>query len=418
MYLDIDQLDVVNDTFGRDTGDEILRSFASILRQVLSPHIVTRVTSDSFAALLSNCSVEEAEILAQDICAKLRNLDYASGAHNYKPSVSIGVASLMPNEKDLRSVLVPAQVACQAAKDRGRGRVEVYQSTDISIIRRMDEINQVGSIRNAIDAGRLILFAQPIVRMDEQQHGSYYELLVRLLDTAGNPVEPAEFLGAAERYHLVQEIDRWVVAKAIETLATRGETLEGHAMRFAVNLSGQSLGNDQFLDFVRAELARTAVSPNRLCFEITETVAVSNLQKAQLFISEMKKIGCMFSLDDFGTGLSSFAYLKLFAVDKLKIDGGFVQDICQNEVSRSMVSAIAEIARVMKIETVAEYVQDEETVDILRAIGVDWAQGFHIGEPVRLTELFSDMSIIDTADIANVVDTTETGTAILATLPG
>ena len=417
MYLDIDQLDVVNDTFGRDTGDEILRSFAGILRKTLSDHTVTRVTSDSFAALLGNCSVDEAATLAQTICTRLHELDYASGAHNYKPSVSIGVASLMPNEKDLRSVLVPAQVACQAAKDRGRGRFEIYQSTDVSIIRRMDEINQLGSIRNAIDAGRLILFAQPIVRMDQERRGGYYELLVRLLDTSGNPVEPAEFLGAAERYHLVQEIDRWVVAKAIETLANHGDTLEGHAMRFAVNLSGQSIGNDQFLDFVRSEFARTAVSPDRLCFEITETVAVSNLQKAQLFISEMKKIGCMFSLDDFGTGLSSFAYLKLFAVDKLKIDGSFVQDICQNEVSRSMVSAIAEIARVMKIETVAEYVQDEETVAVLREIGVDWAQGFHIGEPARLTELFDDATIIDTADIASVADVTENGTAILSALP-
>jgi EAL domain-containing protein (putative c-di-GMP-specific phosphodiesterase class I) len=240
---------------------------------------------------------------------------------------------------------------------------------------------------------------------------------VRLLDTSGNLVEPSQFLGAAERYHLVQEIDRWVVAKAIETLATQGETLAGHAMRFAVNLSGQSLGNDQFLDFVRAELARTGVAPDRLCFEITETVAVSNLQKAQLFISEMKKIGCLFSLDDFGTGLSSFAYLKLFDVNKLKIDGSFVHDICQNEVSRSMVSAITEIAHVMKIETVAEYVQDEETVTALREIGVDWVQGFHIGEPVRLTELFDDQTIIDTADIADVTDSAEENTAILETLP-
>jgi diguanylate cyclase (GGDEF)-like protein len=417
MYLNIDQLDVVNDTFGRDTGDEILRSFAGILRQALSPSAITRVTSDTFAALLVNSSIEETEKLAQDICSNLHDLDYASGAHNYKPSVSIGVAALMPNEKDIRSVLVPAQVACQAAKDRGRGRVEVYQSTDVSIIRRMDELNQVGSIRNAIDAGRLILFAQPIVNIDKPQHGGYYELLVRLLDTSGNTVEPAEFLGAAERYHLVHEIDRWVVAKAIETLATHGDTLQGHAMRFAVNLSGQSLGNDQFLDYVRSELARTGVSPDRLCFEITETVAVSNLQKAQVFIHEMKKIGCLFSLDDFGTGLSSFAYLKLFAIDKLKIDGSFVHDICRNEVSRSMVAAIAEIARVMKIETVAEYVQDEETVAILREIGVDWAQGYHLGEPVRLTELFEGSDIIDTADIASVAEAAETGTAILATLP-
>lgn len=223
-----------------------------------------------------------------------------------------------------------------------------------------------------------------------------------MIDAAGNPVEPAEFLGAAERYQMIQELDRWVVAKAIETLATEGNTPDGHTLRFAVNLSGQSLGNDQFLDFVRSELAHRDVSPDRLCFEITETVAVSNLQKAQLFMQELKDLGCQFSLDDFGTGLSSFGYLKLFAVNKLKIDGSFVHDLARNEVSRSMVTAIAEIARVMEIETVAEYVQDEDTLDILREIGVDWAQGFHIGEPQRLQEIFNDLPISDTTSIAEM----------------
>ena len=232
-----------------------------------------------------------------------------------------------------------------AARDRqfglhpGRGRVEVYQSADTSIVRRLDDINQVGSIRNAIESERMVLYAQPIKPLTRGDQTQYFEVLVRMLNIAGDPVEPAEFLSAAERYQLMQELDRWVVATAIKTLKKQ----DYHATRFAINLAGQSLGNDQFLDFVQSELQGSSIAPNRLCFEITETVAVANLQKAQLFIKVLKDLGCKFSLDDFGTGLSSFAYLKLFPVDELKIDGSFVRDLTTNEVSRSMVAAIAEM---------------------------------------------------------------------------
>ncbi len=209
---------------------------------------------------------------------------------------------------------------------------------------------------------------------------AYHELLVRMLDTSGEPVPPAAFMGAAERYQLMQELDRWVVTKAIETLTAEPEDSTGRRLRFAVNLSGQSIGSERFLDFIQYEFARTGLEPNRLCFEITETVAVGNLEKARNFVATLRNMGCRISLDDFGTGLSSFAYLKMFDVDKLKIDGSFVADIDTNDVSRSMVSAITEIARVMGIETVAEYVQSERVLDTVRELGVDWAQGFHTGE--------------------------------------
>ena len=402
MYMDIDQLHVVNDTFGRATGDEILRSFAAIIRSVLPGQMITRVTSDSFAAMLKDISLDDAQLLGKEICTQLRNLDYASGVNKYRPSVSIGVSPLSSSSGDIHSVLVPAQVACQAAKERGRGRCEVYRSTDTSIVRRMDELSLVGSIRSAIEGGRLVLYAQPIALVDGDADFSHYEILVRMLDSSGKALSPSEFLPSAERYQLMQELDRWVVNKAIETLVEKGIDATGKPLHFAVNLSGQSLGNDQFLDFVRGELSRSAVSPDRLCFEITETVAVENLQKAQLFMKELKQIGCQFSLDDFGTGLSSFAYLKLFDVDKLKIDGSFIEDLATNEVSRSMVSAISEIARVMNIETVAEYVQDEATMEVLNELGIDWAQGYLVGEPVRLGSLFGDSTIADVAKLEEI----------------
>ncbi|MDP6616507.1 MAG: EAL domain-containing protein [Gammaproteobacteria bacterium] len=411
MYLDVDQMHVVNDTFGRDTGDEILHRFADILNDKLDGHMITRVTSASFAVLLKSVELDAAEELGKEVCKALKELDYSSGGQIFRPSVSIGVAQLVPTEDGFRNVLAPAQIACQAAKDRGRGRVEVYMASDDSIVRRMDDLNQVGSIRGAIEAGRLVLFAQPIVRLGGADDIANYELLVRMLNTADEPVEPAEFLGAAERYHLMQELDRWVVNKAIESLVAKPKAIDGRVLQFAVNLSGQSIGNEQFLDFLSGELDRTGVKTERLCFEITETVAVANLKKAQNFMNVLKEKGCHFSLDDFGTGLSSFAYLKMFPVDKLKIDGSFVQDVCKNDVSRSMVSAIAEIARVMGLETVAEYVEDESTLKAIREMGVNWAQGYHVGEPMRLSYVLGESTIVDEVDIAEV------DTSMIAKLP-
>ena len=387
MFLDIDQLHVVNDTFGRASGDIVLKEFSAILKTNLEEHLVTRVTSDSFAALLKNKSVKIAEKIAKKICTELNEKGYAEDGKSFRPSVSIGVARLVPSNDGVRSALVPAQVACQAAKDRGRGRVEVYQSADTSIVQRLEDINQVGSIRNAIESGRLILYAQPIASLRGGDLTQYFEILVRMLNTAGDPVEPAEFMSAAERYQLMQELDRWVVASSVDALLNSNHS----SIRFAINLSGQSLGNDQFLDFVSSELQRSGLAPDRLSFEITETVAVANLQKAQLFMNVLKELGCHFSLDDFGTGLSSFAYLKLFPVNALKIDGSFVRDITENEVSKSMVAAIAEIARVMNLETVAEFVQDQKSMDLLKDLGVTWAQGYFIGTPRPLGDYLKEI---------------------------
>ena len=402
MYLDVDQMHLLNDTLGREAGDKLLREFGGILREVLGKQTITRVTSDTFAALLHNTPLDKAACYGKEICERLQTLDFTEGQQKFRPSASIGVAELGDDAGAASSLLVPAQIACQAAKDRGRGRVEVYVDADKSIIQRMDDLHQVGSIRSAIEGGRLMLFAQPIFHTGGKDDVAYHELLVRMLNTAGEPIPPAEFMGAAERYQLMQELDRWVVTKAIETLTDQERDSSGKPLRFAVNLSGQSIGSDKFLGFIKQEFARTGLDPSRICLEITETVAVGNLKKAQVFIHELSDLGCQFSLDDFGTGLSSFAYLKMFPVQKLKIDGSFVSDVCENEVSRSMVSAITEIARVMGIETVAEYVQSQAILETVTELGVDWAQGFHVGEPTRLRDLFGNSTIVDKADLADV----------------
>jgi len=388
MYLDIDQLHVVNDTFGRKTGDKVMEHFASILIETLTGQIITRITGDVFAVLLPGVNIKDAAQLAEDIRKKVPKADYALEGKTYRPTVSIGVSNLVRDADGVRGALIPAQISCQAAKDRGRNRVEIYQSGDANIVQHFDDLHMIGSVRSAIEDGRLILFAQPIVRIDNDQSLTYHEVLVRMLDDNGNPVEPDEFLGAAERYQLMTELDQWVARNAIRSLAEHKVQSNEHPLRLAINLSGQSIGNDQFLDFLKQELASTDVPTHRLCFEMTESVAVQNAAKAAAFMKDIKMLGCEFALDDFGKGQSSFAYLKRFPLDKLKIDGSFIANIINDEVSRVMVTAIVDVAHAMNIQTVAEYVQDKATLKMIRKIGIEWAQGYLIGAPVKLSTLF------------------------------
>ena len=390
MSLDVDRLHVVNDTFGRDRGDEVLRTFGLLVREVLAGHLVSRVTGDNFAALLRDTDTEKARLLAEDICGRFRENVYQRGDQTHRPTVSIGIGPLCGSGES-GGGLAAAQVACQAAKDRGRGRVEVYESADASIVRRMDDIQLVGYVRNAIENNRLALVAQPLMALKSGRVANYHEVLVRIVGDDGAHMPPGEFMSAAERYQLMEELDRWVVGTTLNLLARRGRHLRGMDARFAINLSGQSLGSDSFLGFVEQAIQRSGVAPDVIVFEITESVAVAKMQQAQNFMHTLKKLGCRFSLDDFGTGLSSFAYLKLFPVDTLKIDGSFVRDVTSNVVSQSVVAAIAEVARVMQLETVAEYVQDQAAVDLLRGLNISYAQGFFVGNTGLLETAISNL---------------------------
>ena len=397
LYCNIDRLHVANDTLGRDTGDKVLASFAAILREELAGHAITRIASDSFAALLMDTDLKTARQRGEAIASRFQLLEFGHGDRSYRASVSIGISTITDEAPagDAHAeggALATAQVACAAAKDRGRGRVEVYQPADLSIVQRFDDIQLVGYIRNAISRGRMVLLGQPIVSVkagvaaSEPNAHLYFEVLVRLLDDDDRQVSPAEFLSAAERYQLMEELDRWVVANTLELIGRSVASLKGSGARFAINLSGQSLGSEEFLGFVQQQLATSGVPPEMLCFEITETVAVANLQRAQTFMHTLRRTGCHFSLDDFGTGLSSFAYLKLFPVDTLKIDGSFIRDLPTNVISQSVVAAISEVARVMQLETVAEFVQDDATLALLRKLGITWAQGYLLGKPEALSD--------------------------------
>jgi diguanylate cyclase (GGDEF)-like protein len=393
LYFDIDQMHVINETFGVEKGDEILASFAKLLRERLGASLITRISGDRFTALTVGMDIDSARVHAEGISQSFNKIEYVRGDQTLRPTVSVGIGPVSGESKLASAALAPAQVACQAAKERGRGRVESFQQGDASIIQRLDDIHLVGHIRNAIENDRLMLMVQPIVAIQDKKTTYYYEVLVRLINSAGGHVMPADFFSAAERYQLMEDLDRLVVTKTLKMISERMQDLNELPLHVAINLSGQSLSSEGFLPFVRKQIEKFGIPPKMLCFEVTETVAVANLQRAQHFMHTMKTLGCRFSLDDFGTGLSSFAYLKHFPVDTLKIDGSFVHDIATNVTSQSVVAAIVEVARVMGLETVGEYVQDEATMALLKDLGVTWGQGFLLGAPEPFADKLNSLTL-------------------------
>jgi len=391
IYLDLDNVQLINDTFGTEAGDEVITRFAQILEEHLPGNaVVTRLTSDDFAILLTQSAIDDALELTTAIREGSRKLSYLRGDKSLQATVSIGIAPFDSSSSGT-DALTAARIACNAAKDHGRDRVEVYDWGDQSIVRRYDDMNLVAEIQTKLDGDGFELLAQPILSLRKGRKSVRYEILLRMKGSDGNRISSKSFFSAAERYQLMPQIDRWVVSATVGKLAKHATALQAAAATFAVNLSGQSLGDDSFLDFVIDEIDSSGLPAELLCFEITESAAVSNHRKARAFIETLRKRGCRFSLDDFGAGLSSFAYLKSFNVDTLKIDGGFVKDITDNRISKAMVAAITQVAKVMQLETVAEYVETDEIRAYVAELGVDYAQGHAVGRPAPLDTVLDDL---------------------------
>jgi EAL domain-containing protein (putative c-di-GMP-specific phosphodiesterase class I) len=285
-----------------------------------------------------------------------------------------------------------ADAACYLAKDLGRNRVHAYHPDDAELATRHGEIKWVGRINQALDEDRFCLYAQPIVSLDGSDH-RHYELLIRMLDEQGKVIPPGAFLPAAERYNLIERLDAWVIGKAFTLLAAHSVFLKQVSF-ISINLSGQSLTKPEVLDFIIAQLDSFGIEPNKICFEITETAAISNLSTAINFMSALKGLGCRFALDDFGSGLSSFAYLKNLPVDYLKIDGMFVKDIVDDPIDHAMVKSINDIGHVMGMQTIAEFVENDEIKVMLTEIEVDYGQGYGLGMPEPLTDLISQSELV------------------------
>jgi diguanylate cyclase (GGDEF)-like protein len=396
LYLDIDRLHVINETFGMHVGDDVIVTVAECMAKVLPRNALSaRISGDRLAALIPLIGLQQAARVAEDIRAEIDAIVPRAGLGSFEVSASLGVASIGHAENALAHALATAEIACKAAKDRGRNRVEVFQDSDHSIIRRHTDILVIGQVREALDGDRFRLDAQPILPLRANYGRPRFELLIRMLGDRGEIIPPVKFLSAAERYQLMPSIDRWVVRRACELLGGHSTTVGDDIPRFAINLSGQSLQDDSVLEFVIEQLMVTKLPPQVLCFELTETATIGNLAKAQQFMRKLQELGCQFALDDFGTGVSSLAYLKDLSVNYLKIDGSFVRDALVNSRSESMIKAIAQLAKVMCMETIAEYVETDGLRVKMTDLGVDYGQGFAMGKSQPLEDLLQELAIYE-----------------------
>ena len=393
IYFDLDNLQLVNDTFGRDAGDQVIVRFARLLEEDLSRRaVVSRLTGDDFCILLTHADQEAALELAQKLRDKSQALRYLEGDKSLQITTSIGIAEFSVGRRDIGRALTTARMACEAAKDHGRDRIEVFDDKNLSMIRRHDDMQLVARIQQALDEDLFELLAQPIVSLRDEDAPPCFEILLRMKDSDDQEIPSSALFSAAERYKFMPQIDRWVTSKTLGQLAGYTDVIEASEALFSINLSGQSMSDDEILEFIDEEMRDNGISARGLCFEVTESAAVSNLAKAQALINELRDRGCRISLDDFGAGLSSFAYLKNFNVDALKIDGSFIRDITDNRISESMVAAITQVAKVMELQTVAEYVENDATRDLIAELGVDFAQGHTFGKPLPLDETLASLA--------------------------
>ncbi|HXG44962.1 MAG TPA: EAL domain-containing protein [Gemmatimonadales bacterium] len=386
-YLDLDQFKVVNDTCGHVAGDELLRRLAQALqKKVRRRDTLARLGGDEFGVLLEHCPPDQATRVAHELLAAIQEFRFVWEGKPFTLGVSIGVVTITSESENLAAVLRDADAACYAAKERGRNRVHCYEPNDAVLALRQGEMQWVTRITQALEEHRFRLYGQPIVPLaGRPSERSRCEVLIRLLQPDGTLVAPGAFIPAAERYNLMGQVDRWVIREVVALYARhRHRPWKPIA---SINLSGASLSDPGLLAFVRDQLARHELSPDTLCFEITETAAIANLGQAAHFIRELKALGCWFALDDFGSGMSSFAYLQSLPVDALKIAGAFIRHIEHDPVEYAMVEAINRVGHVMRLRTVAEGVESVGTIATLRRIGVDYAQGFALGEPIPLEEL-------------------------------
>jgi diguanylate cyclase (GGDEF)-like protein/PAS domain S-box-containing protein len=388
-HIDLDQFKIINDNCGHSAGDALLGQVGALLKSKIRwRDTVSRLGGDEFGVLLESCTLEEGVRNAEALREAIRNYKFVWEERTFRLGASIGVVPVSPENEDVAALLSAADSACAAAKESGRNRIYSFQENDIDLMRRRREMQWAARINNALEDNRFEIFRQMIQPLQKPDSGLHYELLLRMRDEAGKIVAPDQFIAAAERYGLTPNIDRWMIEHALRWLVSEADEREKLAM-CSINLSGQSLGDDKFLPFVIDHFHRSGIDASKICFEITETAAIASFSQANRFIHALKELGCRFALDDFGTGLSSFGYLKHFPVDFLKIDGSFVKEILHDPIDREMVRSINEIGHLTGKQTIAEFAENQEIIEMLRSLGVDYAQGYGIAVPQRVMRLAS-----------------------------
>ncbi|MEG7523935.1 MAG: EAL domain-containing protein [Chromatiales bacterium] len=386
--IDLDNFHVINDSCGYFAGDECLRQIGSLLSSQRGGNdVVSRLAANQFAILINDCQMDEAEQFTCGLHEQFRQFNFEWEGEQFDVNASIGLIPVSKDSESVATLLSAAETACNVAKDRGRNSIHIGGPNDTELTRRLNESQWVKQINYALRDNRFRLFYQTITPIGNTiEKGDHFEILIRMVDEEGQVIPPGAFLSAAEHYFLSPQIDRWVIHNVVDWFANNPQKLEQLSM-CSINLSGLSLGSEDILNFICKTFENSTIPPQKICFEVTETAAISRLNLAVDFIKTLKAKGFRFSLDDFGSGFSSFAYLKNLPVDYLKIDGQFVKNMHTDSMDRAMVKSITEIAKVMDKLTIAEFVENKEIVLILQELGVDFAQGYYYAKPCPLDEM-------------------------------
>jgi diguanylate cyclase (GGDEF)-like protein len=391
LNIDLDRFGVINETAGNEAGDKLLRMVSrTVCNMVRSRDIVARLGGDEFGVLLESCPIQTAAVVAKNIRKEIAGLAFELEGKKYNASVCVGVVPINAESDSAATILSTSEIARNAAKERGVNQIVIYEQNDIDLLRRRDEIKWVTRIQSALRDSRFQLHSQ-LIKGFKRSCDDHYEILLRMIDDGGQLVFPDQFLTAAEHFHLMPELDRWIIKNTIDNLLANTDYRQSPPCKVAINLSGQSLCDEGFQNYLRKQVRRLGEYRHNLGFEITESAAIANLMQAGELIDLLKSEGCSFALDDFGTGLSSFAYLQNLHVDYLKIDGSFVRKIVEDPVAKTMVTAINQVGQAMGLQTIAEYAENDHIITELKQIGVDFGQGYGIDKPkpfqLRLEEL-------------------------------
>ncbi|MGB0847436.1 MAG: putative bifunctional diguanylate cyclase/phosphodiesterase [Thiolinea sp.] len=391
-HVSLDQFKVINDTLGHNAGDAFIERISDLLKSIIDKKhdVLARIGGDEFGILFREMEPIESLRKAERVRVGLNALPLRWNGAVHRVTASVGFVPIHKNSGTPNRVLSIADAACKVAKEKGGNRLHLFRPNDAEIKKHRGQLAWIGKLRTAFETGQFRLHAQPIHPLEPREFlkpFSHYEVLIRLFDVDGTPISPDEFIPAAEYYSMMPKLDRWVVKELLTRL--KEVDVNNELPVFAVNLSGQSLDDPKFLPFVLDAIRREGIPPRMLCFEITERVAINNLQLARKFIDTLKLLGCSFSLDDFGTGVSSFGYLKELPVDYLKIDGSFIKDIATDDVARAMVESVNQVGQLMSVKTIAEFVENEQIIKILRDIGIDFGQGYGISKPLPLSDILN-----------------------------
>ena len=389
LYLDLDQFKIINDTCGHVAGDQLLKQLsAQLQKQIRNGDTLARLGGDEFGVLLENCPLNQAHLVAEKLLDAVKSFSFAWQNRNFAIGVSIGMVVVDEKSKNVDAIMSAADMACYSAKDQGRNRIRLYLDADTEFSQRRGEMDWVNRIKTALDANQFQLFCQSIVPLSDTSLSPHHELLIRLKADDGEIILPGAFLPAAERFDLMPQLDRWVINGVFQYLSKLNKTPRS-AMSgpFFINLSGASLMDSSLFDYIQEQLAIYDIPPHMICFEVTETVAISNLDVTARFMARCRNIGIQFALDDFGSGFCSFSYLKTIPVDYLKIDGGFVQNMLEDKIDCSIVESVNNIGHVAGLKTIAEYAESRAIMNKLAGLGVDFAQGYCVDHPQPLPDL-------------------------------